>query len=78
MPRILVVDDDPETCRFMNELLREPEREIELAETPQDALARLARAASTSSSPTSTWTPSRAASTCCARSRRATPRWRWC
>jgi DNA-binding NtrC family response regulator len=43
MPRILVVDDDPETCRFMNELLREPEREIEMAETPEDALARLAQ-----------------------------------
>jgi len=42
MSRILVVDDDPETCRFMNELLREPEREIEMAETPEDALARLA------------------------------------
>ena len=42
MPRILVVDDDPETCRFMNELLRDPEREIEMAETPEDALARLA------------------------------------
>ena len=42
MPRILVVDDDPETCRFMDELLREPEREIETAETPEQALARLA------------------------------------
>ena len=42
MPRILVVDDDPETCRFMNELLREPDREIEMAETPEDALARIA------------------------------------
>ncbi len=41
MPRILVVDDDPETCRFMHELLREPEREIETAERPDDALARL-------------------------------------
>ncbi len=42
MPRLLVVDDDPETCRFMTELLREPEREIETAETPEQALARLA------------------------------------
>ena len=41
MPRILVVDDDRETCRFMHELLREPEREIEMAESPQDALAWL-------------------------------------
>jgi DNA-binding NtrC family response regulator len=43
MPRILVVDDDPETCRFMNELLREPEREIELAESPEQALVQLAQ-----------------------------------
>ena len=42
MPRILVVDDDPETCRLMNELLREPEREIEMAESPEQALAQLA------------------------------------
>ncbi|HET9314344.1 MAG TPA: sigma-54 dependent transcriptional regulator, partial [Vicinamibacteria bacterium] len=41
MPRILVVDDDRETCRFMNELLQEPEREIVTAETPEDALARV-------------------------------------
>jgi DNA-binding NtrC family response regulator len=42
MPRILVVDDDPETCRLMDELLREPAREIEMAESPEQALARLA------------------------------------
>jgi DNA-binding NtrC family response regulator len=41
MPRILVVDDDLETCRFMRELLQEPEREIEMAESPQAALALL-------------------------------------
>jgi len=41
MPRILVVDDDRETCRLMHELLQEPGRELELAETPEDALARL-------------------------------------
>ncbi|HSD65613.1 MAG TPA: sigma-54 dependent transcriptional regulator [Vicinamibacteria bacterium] len=41
MPRILVVDDDHETCRFMHELLREPDREIEMAESPEDALALL-------------------------------------
>ncbi len=41
MPRILVVDDDRETCRFMHELLREPEREIEMAETPETALSLL-------------------------------------
>jgi DNA-binding NtrC family response regulator len=40
--RILVVDDDAETCRFMHELLREPGREIETAERPEDALALLA------------------------------------
>src|SRR4029453_8266800 len=39
MPRILVVDDDRETCRFMEELLRAPDREIELARTPQEAMA---------------------------------------
>jgi DNA-binding NtrC family response regulator len=42
MPRILVVDDDRETCRFMHELLREEDREIEMAESPEDALALLA------------------------------------
>jgi DNA-binding NtrC family response regulator len=41
MPRILVVDDDRETCRFMRELLQEPGHEIEAAETPEDALALL-------------------------------------
>src|SRR5205814_739809 len=39
MPRILVVDDDRETCRFMDELLQAPGREIELARTPQEAMA---------------------------------------
>ena len=33
MPRILVVDDDRETCRFMDELLRGDDRHIELAHT---------------------------------------------
>ena len=41
MARILVVDDDRETCRFMRELLQEPGREIETAETPEAALALL-------------------------------------
>ncbi len=41
MPRILVVDDDPETCRFMRELLQEPGREIETALAPEEALAQL-------------------------------------
>ncbi len=41
MPRILVVDDDRETCRFMRELLSEEGREIEMAESAEEALARL-------------------------------------
>ena len=41
MPRILVIDDDRETCRFMRELLGEPGREIEIAESPRQALERL-------------------------------------
>ena len=45
MPRILVVDDDRETCRFMDELLRGPDREIELAHTPDEALALTQRGA---------------------------------
>ncbi len=44
MPRILVVDDDAETCRFMRELLQEEGREVLVAETPEAALAALARA----------------------------------
>jgi DNA-binding NtrC family response regulator len=39
MARVLVVDDDRETCRFMRELLEEPGREIETATTPDEALA---------------------------------------
>ncbi len=54
MPRILVVDDDPETCRLMNELLREPEREIEMAESPSRRSHGSPTAASISWSPTST------------------------
>jgi DNA-binding NtrC family response regulator len=41
MPRLLVVDDDPETCRFMRELLADPGREIETVERPEQALALL-------------------------------------
>ena len=41
MPRILVVDDDAETCRFMGELLSAPGREVETAEGPEQALALL-------------------------------------
>ena len=39
MSRILIVDDDRETCRFMAELLGQPGREIETAYGPQSALA---------------------------------------
>ena len=39
MPRILVVDDDRETCRFMDELLQGRGREIEVAHTPEEAVA---------------------------------------
>jgi DNA-binding NtrC family response regulator len=39
MARILVVDDDRETCRFMQELLGRPDRAIALAHTPEEAMA---------------------------------------
>lgn len=39
MPKILIVDDDRETCRFMADLLEQPDREIESAYEPQSALA---------------------------------------
>ncbi len=41
MRRILIVDDDHETCRFMAELLDAPDREIESAFDPDSALARV-------------------------------------
>jgi DNA-binding NtrC family response regulator len=41
MARILVVDDDRETCRFMQELLQEPDREVEIAESAEVALTQL-------------------------------------
>ncbi len=43
MPRILIVDDDRETCRFMADLLDRPEREIETAYDPHTALALVGR-----------------------------------
>jgi DNA-binding NtrC family response regulator len=43
MPRILIVDDDRETCRFMAELLQRDDRQIESAYDPDSAL-RLVRA----------------------------------
>ena len=42
MPRILVVDDDRDTCRFIAEILAAPGREFELASESDQAL-RLAR-----------------------------------
>jgi DNA-binding NtrC family response regulator len=38
--RILVLDDDLGTCRFMQELLTRPDREIETTTDPEQALAR--------------------------------------
>jgi len=45
MPRLLVVDDDAETCRFMRELLAAPDREIAVAQRPEAALALVAEEA---------------------------------
>jgi DNA-binding NtrC family response regulator len=42
LARLLVVDDDLETCRFMRELLEAEGRQIELARHPREALARAA------------------------------------
>lgn len=39
--RILVLDDDAGTCRFMQELLTKPDREIETTVDPEQALARM-------------------------------------
>jgi DNA-binding NtrC family response regulator len=41
MQRILIVDDDRETCRFLEELLAEPGREFISAQGPDDAIARI-------------------------------------
>jgi len=43
MPSILVVDDDPETCRFMKELLAGDGREIDTAQAPAEALTKARR-----------------------------------
>ena len=42
MSRILIVDDDRETCRFIAELLEHDDRQFVLAHEAEDAL-RLAR-----------------------------------
>ena len=41
MPRILLVDDDRETCRFLEELLDAPDRQFVSAQDPSTALARI-------------------------------------
>src|SRR5262249_208551 len=41
MPRILLVDDDPETCTFLEELLEAPDREFESAQDPSTAIAKI-------------------------------------
>ena len=41
MTRILIVDDDRETCRFIEELLAEPGRQFVSAPDPDEAVARI-------------------------------------
>ena len=41
MPRILLVDDDVETCKFLEELLEAPDRQFVSAQDPDTALARM-------------------------------------
>lgn len=41
MPRILVVDDDADTCRFLEELLEAPGREFVSAQDPDTALMKI-------------------------------------
>ena len=38
MPKVLIVDDDGETCRFMAELLERPDREIRTTQHAAEAL----------------------------------------
>lgn len=38
--RILILDDDAGTCRFMQELLAGPDREVETTTSPEEALTR--------------------------------------
>jgi DNA-binding NtrC family response regulator len=40
MTRILIVDDDPDALRFMEDLLRQPDRVIEATTDPHEAVAR--------------------------------------
>ena len=41
MPRILVVDDDAETCKFLEELLEAPDRQFVSVQDPDSAIARM-------------------------------------
>src|SRR6476660_9572727 len=41
MPRILLVDDDPETCKFLEELLEAHDRQFVSAQDPSTALAKI-------------------------------------
>ena len=41
MPRILVVDDDEETCRFLEELLESPDRQFVSVQDPDTALTKI-------------------------------------
>ena len=43
MARILIVDDDPETCTFVESLLAGPGRDIVSASDPVEAIARMRR-----------------------------------
>ena len=43
MPKILIVDDDKDTCSFMTELLSQPDREILTAHEPSEALGLIRR-----------------------------------
>jgi DNA-binding NtrC family response regulator len=43
VPRILVVDDDVETCRFLEELLESPDRQFVSVQDPDAALAAMRR-----------------------------------
>ena len=41
MPRILLVDDDAETCKFLEELLEAPDRQFVSVQDPDTALAKI-------------------------------------
>ena len=41
MPRILVVDDDADTCVFIEELLEAPDREFVSVQDPEAALTKI-------------------------------------